>query len=65
MASERKVAVVIRSLVNARDLQFECTRVLHETLPVPALLYVSETMIWREKERSRIRAIQMDTSKGC
>ena len=31
VASGRKVAGAIRSLVNARDLQLECARVLHET----------------------------------
>ena len=30
-ASGRKVAGAIRSLVNARDLQFDCARVWHET----------------------------------
>ena len=30
----------------------ECARVLHETLLVPVLMYGSETMIWKEKERS-------------
>ena len=39
----RKVA--IRSLVNARDLQLQCARVLHETLLVPVLMYGSETML--------------------
>ena len=28
---------------------------------MPVLMYGSETMIWREKERSRIRAVQMDS----
>ena len=32
MASGRRVASAIRSLVNARDFQIECARVLHETL---------------------------------
>ena len=45
MASERRVADAIRSLVNARDLQLECSRVLHETLLVPVLTYGSETML--------------------
>ena len=27
---------------------------------VPVLLYGRETMIWKEEERSRIRAVQMD-----
>ena len=34
--------------------------VLHESLLVPVLMYGNETMIWRKKERSRIRAVQMD-----
>ena len=40
----RRVAGAIRSLVNARDLQLECARVLQETLLVPFLMYGSETM---------------------
>ena len=48
VASGRRVAGGIRSLVNARSLQLECARVLYET------------MIWREKKRSRIRAVHMD-----
>ena len=28
------------------------------------LMYVSETMLWREKERSRVRAVQMDNLKA-
>ena len=61
MASGRKVAGAIRSLVNGRDLQLECARVLHETLLVTVLMYgIIETMLWKEKERSRIRTVQMD-----
>ena len=56
MASGRRVAGAITSLVNARDLQLEYARVLHDTLLVPVLIYDSETMLWREKERS---------SEGC
>ena len=40
----RRVVGAIRFLVNARDLQFECSRVLHETLLVLLLMYGSETM---------------------
>ena len=36
----RKVAGAIRSLVNARSLQLECARVLHESLMVPVLRMV-------------------------
>ena len=39
----------VRSLVNARSLQFECARVLHQSLLVLVLTYCSDTMIWREK----------------
>ena len=38
--------------------------VLHETLLVPVLIYGSETMLWKEKERSKVRAIQMDNLRG-
>ena len=48
MASRRKVAGAIRSLVYARGLQLECE---------------SETILWKE-ERSRIRPIQMDNFRG-
>ena len=34
--------------------------VLHETLLVPIFMYGSETMLWKEKERFRVRAVQMD-----
>ena len=57
VASRRKVAGAIRSLVNGRDLQLECDRVLHETLLVPVLTYGSETMLWKEKEGYRVRAV--------
>ena len=62
--SGRRVAGAIRSLINARCLQPECARVLHESSLVPVLTYGSETMIWREKVRSRIRAVQMDSLRG-
>ena len=42
----RKVAGTIRCLVNARDLQLHCTRILYETLLVPVLIYDSERMLW-------------------
>ena len=48
MASGRRVASAISSLVNVRDLQLECARVLHVTSLVPFLMYGSETMLWRE-----------------
>ena len=45
MGSGSKVVGVFRSLVNARDLQLTCVRVLHEALLMPVLLYGSEAMI--------------------
>ena len=41
-------------------MQLECARILHDSLLVPVLTSSSETTIWREKGRSRIRAVQMD-----
>ena len=37
---------------------------MNETLLVPVLMYGNETMLWREKERSRVRAVQMDSLRG-
>ena len=53
-ASERRVADTIRSLVNAKDLQLECARFLHETLLVSVLIYGRDNVM--EEERSRVRA---------
>ena len=64
MASGRRVAGAIRYLVNARDLQLECARVLLESLLVPVLMYGSETMLWKKREGSRVRAVQMDNLRG-
>ena len=38
--------------------------VLHETLLVSVLTYGSEAMLWKEMERSRIMAVQMDNLRG-
>ena len=38
VASGRKSAGAIRTLVNIRSLQFQCTRVLHESLLVSVLM---------------------------
>ena len=58
--SVRKVTGAIRSLVSAWSLRLELARVLSEFLLVPVLMYGSETMVWKEDERSRIRAVQSD-----
>ena len=41
-------------------MQLEGARVLHETLLIPVFMYGNETILWKEKERSRIRAVQID-----
>ena len=39
--------------------------VLHETLLVPVYMYGHETMLWREKERSKFRLyIRMENLRG-
>ena len=60
----RKVASGRRVAVNARDLQLQCTRVLHQTLLVHVLIYGSEIMLRREKKRSRIRTVEMENLRG-
>ena len=47
VTSNMRVAGAIQSLVDSRDLQFECARVLHETLLVPILMYGSEIVMER------------------
>ena len=64
VASGWRVTGVIKSLLNARSLQFGCAKVLQESFLVPVLTYGSETVIWRENERSTIRAVQMDNLRG-
>ena len=41
----KKVTGVIRSLINAKSLQLECTRVLHQDLLGRLLMYGSKTMV--------------------
>ena len=45
VVSKRKTGGGIRFLVHVRGLQFECARMLHETLLVPVLLNGIETVI--------------------
>ena len=58
------VAVAVRSLVNNRSLQLECARVLDESLLAPVLMYGSKRMIWKENERSIIKAIHKDNLRA-
>ena len=43
--SGRRFAGAIRFLFNARDMQLEFARVLHEALLEPVLMYGSETTL--------------------
>ena len=60
VVSGRRISGAISSLVNASGVQLACAMVLLETLLVSVLMYGSETMIWKEEERSRIIAVQVD-----
>ena len=63
-ADGRKVVGAIRSQVNDMGLRHECARVLHDSFLVSVILCDCETMIRREKEKSRIRAVQMNNLRG-
>ena len=45
VTSGRKFAIAIRFMVNARDLQLKCARVLHISLFVPVRMYGSKAMM--------------------
>ena len=62
--SGRRVEGAIRSLVNTRDLPLQYACVLHEKLLVPFFMYFSETILWKEKEISRIKTVQMNNLRG-
>ena len=60
----RRVAGAIRSLVNAKGLQLQRARVLHEQLLLTVPMYGSETMIRKENERSRVRVYSLKNLLG-
>ena len=37
---------------------------MHEIIFVPVFMYGNETMLWKEKERFRIRAVQKDNLRS-
>ena len=55
---------MLLSLCLMLGLQLECARVFHEPLLMSVLTYGSETMIWKRKERSRIKAVEVDNLRG-
>ena len=48
VANGKKFSGAIRSLVNGRVLQLEYARIFFETLFVPAPMYGSKIMIWKD-----------------
>ena len=62
--SGKRVASAIRFLVNARNLQLQCARFLHESFLVPIRMYSSETRIWSGKEGSRIISVKIENYRG-
>ena len=63
--SGRKVTGVFRSLVNARGLKLECTRLLHEALLVPVLLYGSKTMVSEKRKGLGLGLRRWTASEAC
>src|SRR5678815_2783866 len=61
----RKVDGAIKSLVDVKGLSLECTRVLHEGMLLPVLMYSSETMVWNMRYSSKVQCVQMDNLRGC
>ena len=55
---------VLLGLVNGSCLELECAMVLHGSFLVSVLMYCSEIVIWKEKERSKIRTGQIDNLRG-
>ena len=49
MVSGRKVGGVFKSLVNARGLQLEFARILHDTLHVSVLMYDIEIITLKKE----------------
>lgn len=60
MIYRRGIARTIKALVNEKRLNLEFARVLYKSILILTLIYESETMIWKEKDSSRIRAVQMN-----
>ena len=49
---------------NVRNLQFDYARELKEKLFIPVLMYGWETVLYREDERLRIKAVHIDNLKS-
>ena len=65
VASWRRVAGAIRSLVKSRDLQLECARALHETLLVPVVMYGSKQCCGKRTRDLELGLYRWVTSEDC
>ena len=65
VANGGKVIGGTRSLVNARGLQLECARVLHEALLMLVLLYGSETIVGGRKRSLGLGLCKWTTLEVC
>src|SRR5678815_4939980 len=45
-------------------LSLESSRVLHEGMLLPVLMYSSGTMVWNKRYRSKLQCVQMDNLRG-
>ena len=64
MASERRNEGAIRSVVNTKSLQLECANLLNEDMLEPVLMYGSKSIVWMEKDSSRVRIVQMNSLRS-
>ena len=59
LTTRMKTLCSITSLVNDTRSGTECAKELHEGLLVAILTCESETLVWKEKEKSMIKAAQV------
>lgn len=60
----KRIALEIKALVNEKELSLECASALHKSLLISTRMDGSETMVWEESEKARIRAAQMDNLRA-
>ena len=63
VASERRVASAIRSLVSVRGIQLECARVLHDALLMPVLMYDSKQCFGKRRRDLELELYRWTTSE--
>ena len=64
VVSGRRVADAISSLVNAKNWQIECASLARNIACTCPYVRQCETVLWNEKERSKIGAVQLDNPRG-